>query len=929
MSRLTPIETIVRLLPERDEPSDIGPNERVVLFDPRSGDVVPKRPFWGRRIQAFQVSLNRRTEIVLQRRIRSVARTGELEIVVHLDLCCLDGAEGRVVEALGPATNPNLHIESLVDDALSLCERRLIKESTDPVASFLDDTPSWVEQLQGAIEEQTGLDAAITLGPKDRVDIFEHSEDFFRVYASDSPEELSLSFDYSLSVRDQVKANLRQRDLSGLPREFCKAVRSWTQESIRLQEFCENKESLRRRLVEVLERVAESYGRSVERFHLTLPKDALRIPEGRSRLRRTYPVQSNAHELEIEHAYAARVHDLARFRAAEVGDLIPWLDRQFEAETRRLVFAMDYVELAQSFETTASEAIRGAMERTAESIGCALAEVTVEGLVPEIPYSSEPLQEEFKHECKLARTQLSVPLSHRYRIQVTKPGRFRGAGIDDLRQWMNAELRRVTEDVLFEWDYVKIALHFESDLQSSIKEKVEERATSIGCSLQHFTSLLDIEPLVYMRDGFPIRLERETFVLNDPSVSVDLTVVGKGTLESLKPIEGSLRGDQKVDLNKTVFEPAVREAVARVLHKVTPEEFFTEYYPASKEKNDAKPSTAKRSEDEGAKLSTEERIKQSVLDDLAEKFNATAELTVKHVHSRLAERVKKLMQARPVSRRTKVIPRGGLELEFQFGFRVSGVAKDQWSVFQQGHAGSVEDELAAIGDLIEEKLQEQLGHTYQFSDVLYQSGDHRSRLEKWLFQGVHPETGENTGEGILLAIQQHHGLMILLTSFRREEAEHEKIKRKRTLERVEMRLTLENRSESRLFGKLRILEEREEQLLKSENLAVDDDELRSVQDEIQVVQEQLQERARKTDTSDPYVLPQLDAGGRPHFRALEAGEDAAQKAPAPPSAGAAAARAQEGESSCEVIEVSAKNPTQQDPSPETRSESAEDADEAS
>ena len=310
--------------------------------------------------------------------------------------------------------------------------------------------------------------------------------------------------------------------------------------------------------------------------------------------------------------------------------------------------------------------------------------------------------------------------------------KYRKAKISNLEEWLKENLKKTLHKHLFTWKYVDFIWRYKEE---EIKEKFNKESQKIGYKVELISTFPDLKPLKLRTEGFQFK-EEEYFSTKQNNVKVKLGIDVRGKIENLEKIKDILNDPQN-DIDELI-EQEVLDAISQVLHDVEPDDFYYyfEYHPYS--------------EEETIKKKLVEKVKSV----LTSKFYASSlRIYLKILETDLIQRINQLKGSKPCKFEIHIesVKDAGEKVKYSGSFRVEGVAKERWDIFQSREC-SIED----VRDFLEEQLKSHF-QTLGIENLIYKNTKEATKILKYA--------------NVLISrdIIDQFGLIVTLPRFRRED----------------------------------------------------------------------------------------------------------------------------------------------------------------
>lgn len=267
-------------------------------------------------------------------------------------------------------------------------------------------------------------------------------------------------------------------------------------------------------------------------------------------------------------------------------------------------------------------------------------------------------------------------------------GKFRACGIADLGKWVQTELDRIVPGVLAHTSYADLCISF-ADKQKRIEKEMIEAGKAIGYSSVLMFAASD--PVIAdIRHQFEIQIDG-SYETKQSGTKVGVQISVHTRIIDFDKIREHV--NRRQDL-KALIRDNINQEVDRLIHTVTPDDFYTHFTSAS--------------EEGVARNGITDRITQVILHRLVTGFGADAQAThikVSQTPDEMAE-VSQALMGKEQTCKLSVIPSGGgEEVRFEVSFEVHSVSDKGWSTFARKRP-TLDQIAKAVADSIQEKLRE-------------------------------------------------------------------------------------------------------------------------------------------------------------------------------------------------------------------------------
>lgn len=299
----------------------------------------------------------------------------------------------------------------------------------------------------------------------------------------------------------------------------------------------------------------------------------------------------------------------------------------------------------------------------------------------------------FEHglNCTIKKCPHPIRVEHKLQMALMDTGKFHNARINNLEQWVQQKLDRITQDILFEKTYVELLLYFD---ENEIKREMQKEAELIGYIVKQLIVIPGLREIVLPTDGFDISC-KANFATHDTRVQVGLAVVVTGKIKDLTKVESYL--NPQTDIFKHIEDEVVRET-QRIMHGVDPERFYMRFRFSDREKESP----------------VEQVLEKGITEKLVETFHADANeirVILKILETDLTKRLEGLQAGLYEVTVTALPSSGQIDAQlvtFRIMFQVLGVHKDGWYTFRAHNSRPLDEEIEQIKRIIGEDLKAKL-----------------------------------------------------------------------------------------------------------------------------------------------------------------------------------------------------------------------------
>lgn len=244
-------------------------------------------------------------------------------------------------------------------------------------------------------------------------------------------------------------------------------------------------------------------------------------------------------------------------------------------------------------------------------------------------------------------------------------GTYLHSGITDLRKWVHSELDRIVPRALAHLSYVDLCEKIQSK-REQIANEMTLSGARIGYSLAQMVTFTDLV-IEALQTAFRLDV-KGTFETNQSGSKVEVEITVSTCVHTFRKIREHV--NRRADV-KALMREAIRQECERLLHTITPEEFYTRFSPPN-------------IDGVAPQRGVGERLEQAIRERLVDGFGAPATEThvrVSQQQDELVSHVNALMN-RQRTLPIEVIPYGGgAQVDYEVSFKVTAVADSGWAQF--------------------------------------------------------------------------------------------------------------------------------------------------------------------------------------------------------------------------------------------------------
>lgn len=273
----------------------------------------------------------------------------------------------------------------------------------------------------------------------------------------------------------------------------------------------------------------------------------------------------------------------------------------------------------------------------------------------EIDYSVKCRVKNFSGEVSVENTLQMIPQDVRRYISAQSP---------NLEAWVQNKLDKIVKPLLLGKKYIDLLINFDHESER-IRASMQNEAEAIGYTIQHIVSLPALEHLA-LKESFEIRDSGDQFSTNETAIKVALSTSVNAKFNEFDKIEDYL--NRPVQEIKTLMQEAINSKTKEILRTIDPERFYMRFYVADEQLE---------------KVSVEKELEIEVKKVLEDRFGAKVLRVV--VVTELTDIIDYLQRLMGMLGSFKCdVPSlvGGEPVTFHGDFKIRGVEKGSWYVFQ-------------------------------------------------------------------------------------------------------------------------------------------------------------------------------------------------------------------------------------------------------
>jgi hypothetical protein len=323
------------------------------------------------------------------------------------------------------------------------------------------------------------------------------------------------------------------------------------------------------------------------------------------------------------------------------------------------------------------------------------------------------------------------------------------AGYSDFKTWFTTQaIALQTKEVLFEKTYKTVLLETDT-VRKEIQDRISEVAAAAGYKIRQHTFLPELRQLKLQHEGFSVKTGPQIYFTEDSRVSVKIDVTVRGFIKDLSELpDRMLLPDADIEEEMKL---GVITVVEETMHVIGPEHFFM-YFKGDTEL-DYQP--------------VDVNIKKSITAYLEDHFhvdNSSMRFIINPMENEVSVKAAGLTNKQHW---VNVVLLPTLdspyveEITFSFLFRVLGVMKDGWPVFQSNIRKTADAEIEEIKTVLQVTLHQHLT-SIRYSELMSNNFKIKDAIRK------------NILNKLFADISQKFGLALDLFDYKRQVTKSEK-----------------------------------------------------------------------------------------------------------------------------------------------------------
>jgi hypothetical protein len=250
-----------------------------------------------------------------------------------------------------------------------------------------------------------------------------------------------------------------------------------------------------------------------------------------------------------------------------------------------------------------------------------------------------------------------IKVNHILRLTLIDLGKYFSSGVKNLDSWLESELKRFTQDYIFEKEFTELVVNFD---EKEIKENMKKEVEKIGFEVKQLTTVPDLQKILPKYIEFEIGDQHQFPTKRELNVKINVFVSGK--VMNISRLQGLLSPKTTAETLQKKMKEAVLGVAKRFIRALEPEDFYMRFEITS----------------DGAE-SESEKLESLIKEKLREDFGVeTTEVTCKVLETDLIKVYNALLGDTYL---INVESRSG-EIVYDIPFDVVGVSEEGWHVFK-------------------------------------------------------------------------------------------------------------------------------------------------------------------------------------------------------------------------------------------------------
>lgn len=268
-------------------------------------------------------------------------------------------------------------------------------------------------------------------------------------------------------------------------------------------------------------------------------------------------------------------------------------------------------------------------------------------------------------QCKVQKYTKKISVDNTLQMIPHDVRRYISAQSPNLQAWVENKLEKIIKPLLLGKKYVDVLIDFSNEAEV-IRESMQIEAMSIGYSIQHIVSLPELEHLE-LKENLEITDDgEEEFRTNETAIKVALTTTANVKFETFERIEDYL--NKPVSDVKELIKETINSKTREILRTIDPERFYMRFYVI---------------DEDTSEKSVEQELKDEIKRALEDRFGAKVLRVVPIPNpTEIIDNLQRLMGMIGSFECTVPSLSGGEAIKFRGDFKVQGIEKGSWYIFQ-------------------------------------------------------------------------------------------------------------------------------------------------------------------------------------------------------------------------------------------------------
>lgn len=373
-----PLDKIIRRMESDWLPTQLEPEERLMIFDVGAGKILAKKPLFslGRDIRYYLVSTRRRPVECegLVCRVKSASTRLSIDIAVRYEARCDKGNEEKLVAALVRGGRTAAMVDRFIADRVEDFVAGESAATRDVCLEFLQLRGALQVYIADRVRNELGLTLDVLARPliENELKVIVVKTDYFpvRVCDHDDPVELKITTDLEIDSANSMRAVLFHHREAELEESIRQVVRQVLAEQVTLHSFTfELTTKVRRHLIEAINARLTHEGRRIAYLQLESRTNTNRAAGiGEIEYSVSCRIADCEAPIDIRHRLKLSLCDFGRFRSSGIEDLEAWVTARLDDITRDVLFERRYLDLLLAFRPDEIE-IKTRIEREVGEVG--------------------------------------------------------------------------------------------------------------------------------------------------------------------------------------------------------------------------------------------------------------------------------------------------------------------------------------------------------------------------------------------------------------------------------------------------------------------------------------------------------------------------------------------------------------------------------